>query len=63
MKTQRGFTVIELVFAIVALIGAGGWLANLFKLIEMLDGDVTAMLIARAVGLFVAPLGAILGFM
>lgn len=47
----------------IALLGFGGWVANIVKLFGMLDGGVTAMFIARGVGIFVAPLGAVLGFM
>lgn len=39
-----------------------GWIANLVKLIGILDGGVTAMFIARMVGVFAAPLGSVLGF-
>lgn len=46
-------------FAIVAL---GGWVANIVKFVGLLDGGVTTMFIARCVGIFVAPLGAVLGF-
>lgn len=40
-----------------------GWIANIIALINMLDGSVSAMFIARIAGIFVAPLGSILGFM
>lgn len=40
----------------------GGWVANVVKLIDMLGGDITAMFVARCVGVFAAPLGAVLGF-
>ncbi|MBK5204343.1 MAG: hypothetical protein JJD98_02730 [Polaromonas sp.] len=39
-----------------------GWVLNIVKLIGLLDGGVTAWMIARAVGVFAAPLGAILGY-
>ena len=39
-----------------------GWIANIIALINMLDGNVSAMFIARIVGIFVAPFGSILGF-
>jgi len=46
----------------VVLLGIGGWFANLVKLIGMLEGEVTAMFIARIVGAFAAPIGAVLGY-
>lgn len=60
--TQRGFTIFELGMAAFVLLGIGGWIANVVKLIGMLDGAVTEMFVARVVGVFVAPLGSILGF-
>lgn len=47
---------------VVFLIGIGGWIANIVKLIGMIDGGITAMFIARIVGVFAAPIGTILGF-
>ena len=51
-----------LFFLAVISVAIGGWIANLVKLIGMLDGGVTAMFIARIVGVFAAPLGSVLGF-
>ena len=62
MDKQRGFTVIELVVSLALVVGIGGYIANIVKLIGMLGGEINAMLIARGVGVFAAPLGAILGF-
>lgn len=39
------------------------WIVNIVKFIGMIGGDVTAMFIARGIGIFAAPLGAILGFL
>ena len=61
MNKQRGFTATELFVLILVVAGIVGWLANVFKLVDMLDGPVTAMFIARIVGVFMAPLGSILG--
>jgi hypothetical protein len=65
MKKQAGYSVIELVWAVFLLVGlvaAGGWVANIVKLVGMDLGNITGMLIVRAAGIFVPPLGAILGF-
>ena len=40
----------------------GGWVANIVKLIGMVDGSVTTMFVMRVVGIFAAPLGSILGY-
>lgn len=64
MKNVRGFTSIEMVVAIVAILGAVGWISNIVKLIG--TGFAIAscgwMEVARVVGIFLAPLGAVLGF-
>ena len=65
MHKQSGFTSIELINVSVLLlivVAIGGWVANIVKLVGMIGGDVTAMFIARCVGIFAAPLGAVLGF-
>lgn len=53
---------LALVLLIVALVGAWGWISNIIKLASMDFGGVTGMLVLRAIGVFVAPLGAVLGF-
>jgi hypothetical protein len=40
-----------------------GWLLNVVKLISILDGDVTAVFVARVAGVFFFPLGVILGWL
>jgi len=59
---QRGFTIVEAVFAIVAIAGIGGWIANIVKLVGS-EFVMSGMLIARAIGIIVAPLGAVLGYL
>ena len=54
---------LALVFLIIALVGAWGWISNIIKLASMDFGGVTGMLVLRAIGVFVAPLGAVLGFL
>jgi hypothetical protein len=53
---------IKLTVIALVLVGIGGWFANIVKLIGMFGGDITALFIARLVGVFAAPLGAVLGF-
>lgn len=50
------------IWIFVVLIGAGGWIANIVKLIGMGFDPITGMAVGRVVGVFVVPLGAILGF-
>lgn len=63
MKKQLGFTAIELSIVVIALIGLGGWIANIVKLVGSNFDPLTGMVIARAIGVFVAPLGSVLGFL
>ena len=55
MKRQRGFTLVELMCVVLVLIGAGGWIANVVKIIGT-GFDVFT-------GVFIAPLGAVLGYL
>ena len=57
MDNVFGFFGLSLIFAAV-----GGWIANLVKFVAMIGDGVTTLFIARAVGMFFAPLGSILGF-
>ncbi len=45
------------------ILSMGGWVANVVKFVGMLGGDVTAMFVARIVGIFAVPLGIILGYL
>ena len=63
MKSQKGFTVVELLMVIVGVFIASGWLMNISKLVELgiveFDNVVTLL---RLVGIIVVPLGAIMGW-
>ena len=63
MKKQLGFTIVKLLIVVVGVLGFGGWIANIVKLIGSNFDPLTGMVIARAIGVFVAPLGAVLGFL
>ena len=53
------FAIIGIV--VVWLIGIVGWVANIVQVVSMWSPDVTAMLVLKIVGIFVAPLGSVLG--
>ena len=63
---QVGFTAIEailaLVVAVVGIGGATGWVLNIVKLCHSSFQPVTPLIVLRMIGVFMAPLGAILGF-
>lgn len=64
MKTQKGFTIVERLSVIVILAGFGGcgWIANIVKIVGIVSDPITGMFILRCIGIFVPPVGAVLGF-
>ena len=56
-----GIAGIILFFAFI-LLAIFGWIANIFKLIGLLDAGFSAWMVARIIGIFAAPLGALLGW-
>lgn len=62
MKTQSGFTAVEFLVVVLLIGGIGGWIANIVKLAGMGFDSFSGMLVLRAIGVFVAPLGSVLGF-
>lgn len=62
MKYQNGTTLTELLIVMFIIAGAGGWIANVVKLIGALNDPITGLFIARCVGVLMPPFGAILGY-
>ena len=63
MHKQRSYTGAMALFIIALwVLGLGGWVANIVKLVGMDFGAITGLLIVRAIGIFIAPLGAVMGF-
>lgn len=58
-----GCAVVELLIVLLVLVGCTGWIANILKLVGSSFGPLTGMVVARAIGIIVAPLGAVLGFL
>lgn len=52
----------EFLAVVVILAGVGGYIANIVKLIGLFGAGFGTEVVLRCVGLFFAPLGAILGF-
>ena len=66
MKYQKGYTSVEIVFAVLFVVGLIGWILNICKLVAASGteiSDMTIMIVLRAIGVFAAPLGAVLGFL
>lgn len=62
MRKQQGFTGFELLAVALVLAGVVGWVMNISDIVAAVSDPITAMFILRCVGIFVAPLGAILGY-
>ena len=57
---MQAFFIIPLLIGLAAVYG---WIANIVKIVYTLgDPTITPMLVARIIGAFVAPIGAVLGF-
>lgn len=67
MNSQRGYTLVELsivLFTLTLSVGLiWGWVWNIVKIVETDFGQITGLLVMRVVGVFLAPLGAVLGFL
>ena len=62
MIRQKGFTLPEIMVILVTLFGIGGWIANIVKIVGMSFDPLSGIAVARIAGIFVAPLGAVLGY-
>ena len=60
---QKGFTILEMILVFVLLFGVGGWIANIVKMFAIMNDGITGMFILRIVGVFAAPVGAVLGYL
>ena len=64
MFKQKGFAEYFSLFMLaIVLLGAVGWVWNIVKIIGTGFDVFTGMLIARCIGAFIAPLGAVLGYL
>jgi hypothetical protein len=62
MNKQKGLPLSALVFVVIMIAGIGGWIANIIKLASSTFDPITGILVLRGIGVFVAPLGAVMGF-
>lgn len=63
MIKQKGYTEIDIIIAAIMILGVWGWIWNIIKIGGSDFGQLTGMLVVRCIGVFIAPLGAVLGFM
>lgn len=63
-KEQSGYTIAYLILVAIWLAAIGGWIANIVKLAGMnFDGPITTWIVLRIAGIFVAPMGSVLGYL
>lgn len=65
MTNQKGFAIVwfmAIVYLVIAFGAIWGWIWNIVKIIHSDFATITGMLVCRIIGVFVAPLGAVLGF-
>lgn len=60
---QKGFALLQMIVVCLWLLAAGGWIANIVKIFAIMNDPITGMFILRIVGIFVAPVGAVLGYL
>lgn len=62
MNDQRGHIAVDLVIALIGLAGVVGWIMNIIDIANSEFTPITTMLVLRFIGVFVPPLGAVLGY-
>lgn len=60
---QKGYTSTSLFIIVIWLVAIGGWIANIVKIVDALSDPITGMFVFRCVGVVMAPLGAVLGYL
>lgn len=64
MKKQKGMAEYLILAWIVLLIAGGiGWIMNIVDIAQADWSHITGMLILRVIGIFIPPLGAVLGYL
>ena len=66
IKKQSGFTASELLsvfFGIILILGMIGWIMNIITIFSTMANPISGVFIIRIVGIIVAPIGAIMGWL
>lgn len=61
-NSKSGFTSSEVLFTIFLLFCGYGWIANMVKVFLTVNDPATGKFILRMIGIFIAPIGIILGY-
>lgn len=63
MSKERGFSgIVILVWLAMLAVGGYGWVMNIIKIAGAGFDPLSGLVVLRVVGVFVAPLGAVLGY-
>lgn len=62
MRNQNGNAVVGLPILICSTAAVFGWAWNIVKICDSDFSHITGMLIVRIIGIFIAPIGAVLGY-
>lgn len=63
MRKQFGYTLTEIIVVLMILAGGIGWIWNIVKLCAMSFDPLTGLLVVRAIGIFVFPVGMVVGYL
>jgi hypothetical protein len=64
MNKQKGNGLVATLIVLLLWAAAiGGYIANVVKIVDVINDPVTPMLILRAIGVIALPLGAIMGYL
>jgi hypothetical protein len=58
----RSHAVIDLTVLILAILAVTGWVMNIVKFASLDFAAIDGMMILRGIGIFMAPLGSVLGY-
>jgi hypothetical protein len=62
-SSDTAFGIVGFLYILLIIAAVIGWVWNIVKIVGSISDPLTAMFIARCVGAFVAPIGAILGYL
>jgi hypothetical protein len=59
---MKGNLLVSLTVIAIALAGLVGWVMNIIAITQSNFSDITGILVLRVIGVFMSPLGAIMGY-
>ena len=62
-SSEQGAIIAALVWLAIVVAAAYGWVMNIVQLYHSSFSEITGQLILRVIGIFVAPLGSVMGYL